>query len=185
MDDAAKLQHLPLSHLRTLKLRGTDLTDASLGRLLMLCAPTLTTLDISSTQVRSLDLVSRSLHLLPTWGLKKLVISGLPVSARTLVGFFRPLAERPAEERAVFRKLKMAKMGLKDGSKELGDVELKAVLPWLRRLDGIQSMSLADNRRLGTYLEPLGPFVEVFARRCTVSRLPYRRRVSGHSLLAR
>ena len=69
----------------------------------------------------------------------------------------------------MFRKLKMANMGLKDGSKELGDAELKAVLPWLKKLEGIESVSLADNKRLGTYLEPLGPFVEVFGRRCTVS----------------
>lgn len=169
MDDAAKIHHLPLSRLRTLKLRGTHLTDASLGRLLTLCAPTLASLDISSTQVRSLDLISRSLHLLPTWRLEKLVITGLPVSGRALVGFFRPLAERSREERAVFRKLKMAKMGLRDGSKELGDAELKAVLPWLTKLEGIESVSLADNKRLGTYLEPLGPFVEVFGRRCIVS----------------
>jgi len=139
----------------------------------MLCAPTLTSLDIASTQVKSLDLVSRSLHLLPSWRLTKLVISGLPVSTRTLVGFFRPLAERPAEERRVFRKLKMAKMGMKDGSKELGDAELKVMMPWLRKLDGMDSVSLADNKRLGTYLEPLGPFVEVFARRCTVSYPPH------------
>lgn len=132
----------------------------------MLCAPTLASLDISSTRVKSLDLLSHSLHLLPEWQLEKLVVSGLPLSSSSLVGFFRPLAERPPHERNKLRVLKLAGMGVITRSSTLTDKVLQDILPWLEPLEGLDSISLAHNQELGRYAAAMGRFVEVFGRRC-------------------
>lgn len=139
-------RHLPLSNLRTLKLRSTELSDSSLGRLLALCALSLTSLDISYSQVKSLDILSRALHSAPTWRLTKLVASGLPLTPATLVGFFQPLSERPEAERSTMRTLKLGSLP-DTGTKQPGltDAVLALVLPFLEKLDGLEVVSLFQN----------------------------------------
>ncbi|KAM0789016.1 hypothetical protein ACM66B_003082 [Microbotryomycetes sp. NB124-2] len=160
-------RHIPLSNLRTLKLRSTDITDASLGRLVGLCAMSLTSLDISHTNVKTLDLLSRALYALPQWRLEKLVVSGLPLTAPTLVGFFQPLSERPEDERNVFRKLKIASIP-STSTKQPGltDAVMAKVMPFLVRLKGLRDVSLYQNWELGKRDEPMTTFIAQLGRHC-------------------
>ncbi|KAK4700682.1 hypothetical protein P7C70_g5563, partial [Phenoliferia sp. Uapishka_3] len=144
--------------LHTLKLRSTDLSDSSLGRLLALCTLSLQHLDISYTQIKSLDILSRALHSSPSWRLEKLVASGLPLSPATLVGFFKPLSERGSEERG---RLKVVKLGAipSTSSKQPGltDKVLEKVLPFLERLEGLEKVSFFQNWEfldLTLYVQP-------------------------------
>ncbi|KAK4057813.1 hypothetical protein OIO90_001032 [Microbotryomycetes sp. JL221] len=161
-------RHIPLSNLRTLKLRSTDVTDASLGRLLGLCAMTLESLDIAYTNVKTLDIVSRALHALPTWQLTKLVVSGLPLTAATLEGFFEPLAtQRPENERSKFKKLKIASIP-STSTKQPGltDAVMTKVMPHLVELTGLEKVSLFQNWELGKRDEPMTSFIAKIGRRC-------------------
>ncbi|GAA5892302.1 hypothetical protein JCM5296_003230 [Sporobolomyces johnsonii] len=160
-------RHVPLSHLRTLKLRQTDITDASLGRLLSLCATTLTHLDVSYSAVKSLDIVSSALHTLPSWKLEKLVVSGLPLTSASMEGFFKPLSERPDEERARFKILKIGSIPASSTKAPgLTDAVLSRLMPYLVKLDGLESVSLFQNWGLGKAKEPMSTFIEVIGRRC-------------------
>lgn len=160
---------MPLSRLRTLKVRSTEITDASFGRLLSLCAPSLERLDISYTPLKTLDFVSSALHTLPEWRLVKLVASGLPLTAATLEGFFRPLSERPDDERRRFRTLKLGAMpALSTKVPGLTDAVLSKLMPYLEKLDGLDTVSLFQNWSLGKLEQPLARFIEVIGRRCTV-----------------
>ncbi|GAA5866674.1 hypothetical protein JCM8547_002719 [Rhodosporidiobolus lusitaniae] len=160
-------RHFPLSRLRALKLRSTDITDASIGRLLTLCALSLTSLDVSYTSLKSLDFVSSALHALPAWNLEKLVVSGLPLSPASLEGFFRPLSERPVQERKKFRILKLGAIPVSSTKAPgLTDAVLAKVLPYLEKLEGLESVSLYQNWGLGKTREPLGRFMETVGRRC-------------------
>ncbi|CEQ40592.1 SPOSA6832_02219, partial [Sporobolomyces salmonicolor] len=160
-------RHVPLSHLRTLKLRQTDITDASLGRLLSLCATTLTHLDVSYSALKSLDIVSSALHTLPSWKLEKLVVSGLPLTSATMEGFFQPLSERPAEERARFKILKIGSIPASSTKAPgLTDAVLSKLMPYLVKLEGLVSVSLFQNWGLGKAKEPMRTFIEVIGRRC-------------------
>ncbi|GAA5987423.1 hypothetical protein JCM11641_002286 [Rhodosporidiobolus odoratus] len=166
-DAAIGWRHLPLSRLRTLKLRSTDLTDSSIGRLLTLCGLTLERLDISYTHLRSLDFVSSALHALPAWRLTKLVASGLPLSPATLEGFFKPLSERPPEERRRFAVLKLASIPASSTKAPgLTDAVLTRLMPYLEQLEGLESVSFFQNWGLGKSMEPLRTFVETIGRRC-------------------
>lgn len=160
--------HLPpLLHLRTLKFRSTELTESSLGRILNLCSFTLTHLDISYTQVRSLDLLSRLLHTAPTWNLRKLVASGLPLSPVTLVGFFQPLSERPLEERTKFETLKLGSIpSASTKSPGLTDRVLAQLLPFWEQLEGLENISLFQNWELGKDKITVNRFMSVCGKRC-------------------
>ncbi|BGP31372.1 hypothetical protein JCM10296v2_003136 [Rhodotorula toruloides] len=167
-DAALGWRHVPLSRLRTLKVRSTEITDASLGRLLSLCAPSLERLDISYTPLKTLDFVSSALQTLPEWRLVKLVASGLPLTAATLEGFFRPLSERPDDERRRFRTLKLGAMPvLSTKVPGLTDAVLAKLMPYLEKLDGLDTVSLFQNWSLGKLEQPLARFIEVIGRRCT------------------
>lgn len=147
-DAAIGWRHVPLSNLRTLKLRSCDVTDASLGRLLGLCALTLQKLDISYTLVKSLDILAAALHATPKWRLEKLVASGLPLTAATLAVFLRRLAEdRPDEERRRFKTLKLGAIP-STATKQpgLNDAVLHKLMPYLERLDGLEKISLFQVR---------------------------------------
>ncbi|GAA6035875.1 hypothetical protein JCM8097_005751 [Rhodosporidiobolus ruineniae] len=166
-DAALGWRHIPLSRLRTLKLRSTDITDGAIGRLLTLCGLTLTRLDISNTALKSLDFVSSALHALPVWKLEKLVASGLPLSPATLEGFFRPLSERPQDERRRFRVLKLGSIPCTSTKQPgLTDAVLARLMPFLEKLDGIEVVSFFQNWALGKSEEPLRRFIEVIGRRC-------------------
>ncbi|GAA5829866.1 hypothetical protein JCM11251_007913 [Rhodosporidiobolus azoricus] len=173
IDDATEAalgwRHIPLSRLRTLKLRSTDLTDSSIGRLLTLCSLTLSHLDISFTALKSgLDFVSSALHALPEWKLEKLVASGLALSPVTLEGFFRPLSERPEEERRRFKTLKLGSLPASSTKAPgLTDTVLARIMPYLEKLDGLESVSFFSNWHLGRSVQPLSKFIEVIGRRCT------------------
>lgn len=168
-DAALGWRHVPLSRLRTLKVRSTEVTDASLGRLLSLCAATLERLDISYTPLKTLDFVSSALHTLSEWRLAKLVASGLPLTLATLEGFFRPLSERPDDERRRFRTLKLGAMpALSTKVPGLNDAILAKLMPYLEKLDGLDTVSLFQNWSLGKLEQPLARFIEVIGRRCTV-----------------
>ncbi|GEM08265.1 hypothetical protein Rt10032_c05g2282 [Rhodotorula toruloides] len=167
-DAALGWRHVPLSRLRTLKVRSTEVTDASLGRLLSLCAASLERLDISYTPLKTLDFVSSALHTLPEWRLVKLVASGLPLTVATLEGFFRPLSERPNDERLRFRILKLGAMpALSPKVPGLTDAVLAKLMPYLEKLDGLDTVSLFQNWSLGKLEQPLSRFIEVIGRRCT------------------
>ncbi|BGP07332.1 hypothetical protein JCM10049v2_003163 [Rhodotorula toruloides] len=167
-DAALGWRHVPLSRLRTLKVRSTEITDASLGRLLSLCAASLERLDISYTPLKTLDFVSSALHTLQEWRLVKLVASGLPLAAATLEGFFRPLSERPDDERRRFRTLKLGAMpALSTKVPGLTDAVLTKLMPYLEKLDGLDTVSLFQNWSLGKLEQPLARFIEVIGRRCT------------------
>ncbi|GAA5906481.1 hypothetical protein JCM6882_004447 [Rhodosporidiobolus microsporus] len=167
-DAALGWRHIPLSRLRTLKLRSTDITDASIGRLLTLCGLSLTHLDISFTALKSLDFVSSALHALPEWKLEKLVASGLPLSPVTLEGFFRPLSERPEDERRRFKTLKLGSIPASSTKAPgLTDAVLARIMPYLETLDGLESVSFFQNWHLGRLEQPLSRFIEVIGRRCT------------------
>ncbi|BGP15493.1 hypothetical protein JCM10213_005760 [Rhodosporidiobolus nylandii] len=166
-DAALGWKHIPLSRLKTLKLRSTDITDSSIGRLLTLCALRLEHLDVSYTSLKSLDFVSSALHALPEWRLEKLVASGLPLSPATLEGFFRPLSERPEEERRRFKILKLGSIPASSTKAPgLTDAVMAKVLPYLEKLDGLESVSLFQNWALGKLAHPLSRFIEVIGRRC-------------------
>lgn len=171
---AVKAGHIlpPLSQLRVLKLRSTLVQDASLGRLLGLCATTLVSLDISFSEIRSLDILTRALSTLVDWKLEKLVISGLPLSITTLLAFFSHLAERPLQQRTIFRKLKIGSMpDISIAIPGLSDAGLSRLLPFLEKL-GLRSVSLFQNFRLARDVEPMRRFMNRIGRSCTVSYFP-------------
>jgi hypothetical protein len=169
-DAALGWRHAPLSRLRTLKVRSTEFTDASIGRLLSLCAPTLERLDVSYSNLKTLDFISSALHTLPEWKLTKLVASGLPLTPTTLQGFFDPLAERPDEERRRFSTLKLGSLpATSTKAPGLTDAVLAKLMPSLEKLDGLEKVSLFQNWGLGKLEQPLSRFVEVIGRKCTVS----------------
>ncbi|BGP39304.1 hypothetical protein JCM10450v2_003256 [Rhodotorula kratochvilovae] len=166
-DAALGWRHVPLSRLRTLKVRSTDVSDASIGRLLSLCASSLERLDVSYSGLKTLDFVSSALHTLPEWRLEKLVASGLPLSPATLEGFFRPLSTRPPEERRRFRVLKLGSIPASSTKAPgLTDAVLARLMPFLETLDGLESVSLFQNWGLGKTHQPLSRFIEVVGRRC-------------------
>lgn len=172
-DAALGWRHAPLSRLRTLKVRSTEFTDASIGRLLSLCAPTLERLDVSYSNLKTLDFISSALHTLPEWKLTKLVASGLPLTPATLQGFFDPLAERPDEERRRFSTLKLGSLPASSTKAPgLTDAVLAKLMPSLEKLDGLEKVSLFQNWGLGKLEQPLSRFVEVIGRKCTVSTCP-------------
>ncbi|KDE09154.1 hypothetical protein MVLG_00867 [Microbotryum lychnidis-dioicae p1A1 Lamole] len=161
-------RHIPLSHLRCLKVRSTDITDNSLGRLLSLCTFTLERLDISFTSVKSLDLVSRALHTAPEWKLEKLVASGLPLTPVSLQGFFGPLAEmRTEDERKRFKVLKLGSIP-STSTKQPGltDAVLQGLMPSLVKLTGLESISFCQNWHLGLAREPMTSFISTIGFKC-------------------
>lgn len=175
-DAALGWRHAPLSRLRTLKVRSTEFTDASIGRLLSLCAPTLERLDVSYSNLKTLDFVSSALHTLPEWKLTKLVASGLPLTPTTLQGFFDPLAQRPDVERRRFSTLKLGSLPASSTrAPGLTDAVLAKLMPSLEKLDGLEKVSLFQNWGLGKLAQPLSRFVEVIGRKCIVS-VDYRHR---------
>lgn len=173
-DAALGWRHVPLSRLKTLKVRATEFTDASIGRLLSLCAPTLERLDVSYSGLKTLDFISSALHTLPEWKLVKLVASGLPLTPATLQGFFDPLAGRPDEERRRFSVLKLGSLPASSTKAPgLTDAVLAKLMPSLERLDGLDKVSLFQNWGLGKLSQPLSRFVEVIGRKCTVRDLGF------------
>jgi hypothetical protein len=169
-------RHIPLSNLHTLKLRSTDINDSSLGRLLALCALSLQRLDISYTQVKSLDIVSQALHTAPSWNLAKLCASGLPLGSATLVGFFQPLSLRAPIERSRFKTLKLGAIpSTSSKCPGLTDAVLSACMPWLEQLEGLESISLYQNWGLGKGIQPMRNFMERIGRRCIVCPIPWPR----------
>ncbi|SCV70963.1 BQ2448_3725 [Microbotryum intermedium] len=165
---ASGWRHVPLSQLRCLKLRSTDITDNSLGRLLSLCTFTLERLDISFTSVKSLDLVSSALHTAPEWRLEKLVASGLPLTPLSLQGFFGPLAEmRSEQERRRFKVLKLGSIP-STSTKQPGltDAVLKGLMPSLVKLTGLESVSFCQNWHLGLAREPMASFISKIGIKC-------------------
>ncbi|SCZ98502.1 BZ3500_MvSof-1268-A1-R1_Chr7-1g09181 [Microbotryum saponariae] len=161
-------RHIPLSQLRCLKVRSTDITDNSLGRLLSLCTFTLERLDISFTGVKSLDLVSRALHTAPEWKLEKLVASGLPLTPVSLQSFFGPLAEtRTEQERKRFKVLKLGSLP-STSTKQPGltDAVLKGLMPSLVKLTGLESVSFCQNWALGLAREPMTSFISTIGIKC-------------------
>ncbi|GAA5892521.1 uncharacterized protein JCM6883_007386 [Sporobolomyces salmoneus] len=162
----AKMQ-IPLSNLRTLKLKNTAVTDAALGRLLALCSPTLSRLDVSYTQLKSLDIISSALHTLPTWNLEKLVASGLPLTPASLESFFRPLSERPDDERNRFKVMKLGSIpATSTKAPGLTDAVLKKLLPYWETFGGLEKVSLYGNIYLGKTSEPMYSFLAKIGSRC-------------------
>ncbi|GAA6056883.1 hypothetical protein JCM3770_005127 [Rhodotorula araucariae] len=160
-------RHVPLSRLRTLKVRSTDMSDASIGRILSLCASSLERLDVSYSGLKTLDFVSSALHTLPEWRLEKLAASGLPLSPASLEGFFGPLSTRPPEERRRFRILKLGSIPASSTKAPgLTDAVLSRLMPFLETLDGLESVSLFQNWGLGKTHQPLSRFIEVVGRKC-------------------
>ncbi|GAA6005025.1 hypothetical protein JCM11491_002312 [Sporobolomyces phaffii] len=163
----AARMHIPLSNLKTLKLKNTLVTDAALGRLLTLCAPTLSRLDISYTLVKSLDIISSAFHTLPVWNLEKLVASGLPLTPPSLESFFRPLSERSPEERGRFKILKLGSIPASSTKAPgLNDAVLDKLLPYWESLEGLETVSLRGNIYLGKSSEPLYSFMAKVGSRC-------------------
>lgn len=169
-DAALGYRHVPLSNLHTLKLRSTETTDSSLGRLLALCSLSLAHLDISYTLVKSLDIVSSALHTAPEWRLEKLVASGLPLSSASLRTFFEPLSTRPLVERSRFKTLKLGAIPANSSrAPGLTDAVLEKILPFLEELPGLENVSLFQNWDLGKREQPMRRFMQVLGRRCKVS----------------
>lgn len=161
-------RHSPLSNLKTLKVSRTEVDDASLGRLLTLCALTLTSLDVSYTQIKSLDIISTALQTLPQWRLEKLVVSGLPLSAPSLKKFFEPLSTNPHRSRLKTLKLD-AIPNASTRCPGLTDAVVAGILPYWEALDGLESISLYHNWDLGKSYQPMARFIEVVGKRCKVS----------------
>lgn len=127
-------------------------------------------LDVSYSNLKTLDFISSALHTLPEWKLTKLVASGLPLTPATLQGFFDPLAERPDEERRRFSTLKLGSLPASSTKAPgLTDAVLAKLMPSLEKLDGLEKVSLFQNWGLGKLEQPLSRFVEVIGRKCTVS----------------
>jgi len=171
VESANKVKAIPLANLKTLKLKNTHVTDAALGRLLTLCAPTLTRLDISFTDVKSLDIISSALHTLPTWNLEKIVASALPLTPASLESFFRPLAQnRTPEER---NRLKVIKLGSIPATSArapgMTDAVLTKLLPYWETFEGLEKVSLHGNVYLGKSKNPMYSFLSTIGSRCRVS----------------
>lgn len=162
--------HIPLSNLKTLKLKNTLCTDAALGRLLTLCSTTLTRLDVSYTQLKSLDIISSALHTLPEWRLEKLVASGLPLTPPSLESFFRPLSERPDDERNRFKILKLGSIpSTSTKAPGLTDAVLKKLLPYWETFEGLEKVSLYGNIYLAKTSEPMYSFLANIGSKLSVS----------------
>lgn len=152
-----------------MKLRSTDITDSSLGRLLALCSLSLTSLDISYTNVKSLDILSSALYSRTTpWRFIKLVASGLPLSPGTLVKFLKPLSELLDSEKNQFHTLKLGSITASSTkySEGLTDQYLTEILPYLEKLEGLKHISFYQNFNLGKSIQPLSRFMEIVGRRC-------------------
>ncbi|GAA5927760.1 uncharacterized protein JCM15063_005988 [Sporobolomyces koalae] len=162
----------PLSRLQCLKLKNTLVTDAALGRLLALCAPTLARLDLSYTQCKSLDLVSAALESLPEWHLTKICLSGLPLTPATLETFFRIVAERPVEQRERFKVLKLGSIPASSTrAPGLTDDVFKRLMPSLESLTGLESLSLFGNIYLARSGQPMTSIISRFGKQCRVLNL--------------
>ncbi|KAG0150267.1 hypothetical protein CROQUDRAFT_713552 [Cronartium quercuum f. sp. fusiforme G11] len=172
IDEAIQLaqieKQIPLSSLKTLKLKSTPITDTGLGRLLGLCASTLERLDISYTKVERLDVLRLALfrhHISdePSTSpckLVKLVISGLANPsvckhvARTsrspdsIFDFFEAFVREPEKIRDRFETLKMEYMG---GSRSLGRSEMMPVY----LTDNNQQLGISRLNRLIPFLYKL------------------------------
>ncbi|GAA5883856.1 hypothetical protein JCM16303_007417 [Sporobolomyces ruberrimus] len=167
-NSSSSLTCIPLCNLRTLKLKSTLVTDAALGRFLTLCAPTLARLDVSYTQLRSLDIISSALHTLPTWNLEKLVASGLPLTPASMESFFQPLSLRPLSERTKFKVMKLGSIpATSTKAPGLTDIVLKKLLPYWETLQGLEKVSLYGNIYLARSTDPMYTFMSKIGSKCT------------------
>ena len=167
----------PLSKLRTLKVRSTKIGDAGLRAILSLC-DALTSLDISFTQVRSLDMLSAHLAEHPTSTFEKLVFSGLSLRSETiLTKFFTKFAEVSEERRQRLKTLKLGNLGLLDS-------QLMKLTSSLEKFENLEKVSLHSNKTLATGTgSGVRRFLNSVGRNCRVSYVIMLRCQGSHSLI--
>lgn len=157
----------PLAHLLTLKVRSTAITNNGLTQILSL-ATSLRSLDCSYSEVTTLDPLLHALALLPTFTFTKLVASGLPLPPKSLERFLAHVASRPADERALFKKLKLGSIPANSTrSPGLSDAVFATLLPHLEELS-LEHISLFSNHELGRRAQPMERFISGVGKRCIV-----------------
>lgn len=154
----------PLANLRTLKLRSTKIGDTGLRTILALC-DSLTSLDISFTQVRSLDMLTNHLTIdHPNAAFEKLVLSGLHLRSETiLTKFFVKYADIDEDRRRRLKTLKLGNLGLLDS-------QLMKITPLLEKFESLEKVSLHSNKTLATGTgSGVKRFLNGVGRKCRVS----------------
>ncbi|KAG9029343.1 hypothetical protein FRB95_005459 [Tulasnella sp. JGI-2019a] len=145
----------PLQNIRSLKLRQTDINDASLLNLLS-HTPNLTTLDVSFTAVHGFA----SLNDLADWmHLQKISVTGCPL--RSFVWLTEPTIL------SSLRTLNFGAIG-ENGSVTLTDDLLEHVSELPYPAANLENLSLVGNSKLGARRAPLHDFVSRIGRTCKV-----------------
>lgn len=155
----------PFENLINLKLRGTSVGDTGLAAFLASC-PSLQTLDIAYTQVRTLTgLQSKIIDPMSPITPHKLSLSGLKFRLQnTLEKFFKAIASISEVRR---RELKTLKLGTLD----MSSATLNTITPHLHKFANLDKVSLFGNSTLtstGVHA-PMRRFLSTVGRRCSVS----------------
>ncbi|KAJ1301745.1 hypothetical protein OPQ81_008976 [Rhizoctonia solani] len=148
------------SFLRSLKIRLTHLTDSDIATFFSYC-PNLTTLDVSSTPIKTIPVTS------PFPPLKKLCLTSTRVSGTNLLNV---LENSPGLE-VLYLGAYGTALG---GSNTLTDSLLREVTDTLARCPSIRSISLVSNPKLGTggsLGRALQDFFRRVGRRCEILNL--------------
>lgn len=145
-------------------MREADLSQLSL-------TPLLETLDISYTDVKSLDFIIPAIPT-STWSIRKLVLSGLKLKRSSLERFLKSLSLLPDDRRSLLRTLKIGSMGLgrheavlASTAVDLDSLALSDVLPYLESFSGLEKLSLHGNTALDRRPAVLSSFFSIVGYR--------------------
>jgi hypothetical protein len=175
-DMALRRGVLPLAKLRSLKLKSTGISDVGVGRFLSMVSPTLESLDISFTAVRTLDFLIAtcfSSTAIAHNKLRKLNLSGLTPKAGSLKKLFAAISNAPPDVALPLEKLKLGSIGATllatAGSNDFVDSKLIEQLRLaLLRCPHLFSLSLFGNERICNSSGMLAPLLTDLSERIRV-----------------
>ncbi|KIJ26912.1 hypothetical protein M422DRAFT_55305 [Sphaerobolus stellatus SS14] len=178
MDFAKKLPkgRKPLQHLRTLKIKHTQITDVSVRKIAGRFGSTLSRLDVSFCPIRGpLSLLEDG----PGWVLEKLSFTSTPLTSQWMHGFSS--FGLSGNLKHTLRVLHMGALGAQastsaitlQGNLTLNDELLWAITDVLTEFQVLEDVSLVGNSKLGLARagedSPLSRFVRIIGRKCKVS----------------